>query len=136
MYSDFIATTDRRHCEIRTTEIHKLSILDNDENKMIYVNEIMFHIHLLETKYKSLTSDFLFSVFVRLTSGSYSKSLAMFAIRFVYCLIVIRTLYNSSHLSNRYLHYLMTTLIKNMYGTDLASSKLWLATFLLRGRLL
>ena len=127
VYSDFIATTDKRHCEIL-----KFRILDNDKHTMDFVNQIMCHIHLLETKYKSRPCDFLFSVFVRLTSGSFSTSLAMFAIRSVCCFIVIRTLYNSSHQSNKNLHYLMTSLSKNMYGTDLASSKIWLATFLLQ----
>ena len=96
---------------------------------MKYVNQIMREIRLLE---KSPPCDFLFSVFVRLTSGSSSTALAMFAIIFVCRFIVIRTVYNYSHQSNRYLHYLTTSLSRNVYGTDIATSKLWLATFLLQ----
>ena len=129
VFSNFIAIRDRRHCETRTTVIHKRRILDNDGYMMTDVRKTIFRIHKLETRYKSSSYDF--SVFVRLTSGSSSTSLAMFAIQFVCHFIVIRTLYNSSHQSNRYLHCLMTSLSKHMYGTDLASSKLWLATFLL-----
>ena len=132
VFSNFIVARHRRHCEMRTTEIHKRRILDNDENTMNYANQILFQIRLLDTKYKLSPCEFLFSVFVRLSSGSSSTSLAMFAIKFVCHFIVIRTLYNYSHQRNRYLHYLMTSLRKNMYGTDLASSKLWLATFLLQ----
>ena len=132
VFSNCIAARHRRHCEMRTTEIHKRRILDNDENRMNYANEIMYQIRFLETKYKSSPCDLLFSVCVRLSSGSSSTSLAMFAIRFVCRFIVIRTLYNTSQQSNRYLHYLMTSLSKYMYGTDISSSKLWLATFLLQ----
>ena len=132
VFSNFIAARHRGHCETRTTEIHKRRILDNDELTMNYANQIMHQIRFLETKYKSSPCDFLFSVFVRLSSGSSSTPLAMFAIKFVCRFIVIRTLYNSSQLCNKCLHFLMTSLSKNMYGTDLASSKIWLATFLLQ----
>ena len=132
VFSNFIAARHRRHCEMRTTEIHKRRILDNDENRMNYANQIMYQIRFLETKYKSSPCDFLFSVCVTLSIGSSSTSLAMFAIRFVCRFIVIRTLYHSSQQSNRYLHYLMTSLSKYMYGTDISTSKLWLATFLLQ----
>ena len=131
VFPNFIAARHRRHCEMRTTEIHKRRILDNDENTMNHVKHIMSHIHFWKQNPNHRLVTFLFSVFVRLTSGSSSTCLAMFAIRMVCRFIVVRTLYNSSHQSNRYLHYLMTSLSKNMYGTDLASSKLWLATFLL-----
>ena len=132
VFSNFIAARHRRHCEMRTTEIHKRRILDNDENTMNNVNQIMVHTHALETKYKSPPSDFLFSVFVRLTSGSSSTAFDMLTIRIVCRLIVIKTLNISSHQGNRYRNYLMRALSKNIYGIDIASSKLWLRTFLLQ----
>ena len=126
MFSHFIEIRDKKHCKMRTTEIYKRRILDNDEITMrLLTIQIFYHIQNASFSYDSLLG-----LFLRLWSGRYSTSLAVFAIRSVCRLIVIRTLYNSSHHCNRYLHYLMTALSKNIYGTDLASSKLWLATFL------
>ena len=132
VFANFIAVRDWRHCEMRTTEIHRLRILDNDGNTMTYVLQIMFLIHALQTRYKSSSYDSLFSVFVSLTCGSSSPALTMFTIRCVCRLIVIRALYYSSHQSNRYLYFFMKSLIKKVYDTDIASSKLWLGTFLLQ----
>ena len=135
VFSNFIAIRDRRHCEMRTTEIHNCRILDNDGNTMTYVNQIMFLIHALQTvRYKSPRYDSLLSAFVSLTCVSSSPDLAMFTIRYVCRLIVIKALYYSSHQSNRYLYFFMKSLIKKVHDTDIASSKLWLATFLLHRR--
>ena len=127
MFSHFIEIRDRRHCKMRTADIYKRRILDNDEITMRLLTMHIFY----QIQNASFSYDSLFVVFLRLRSGRYSTSLAVFAIRSLCRLIVIRTLYNSSHQINRYLHYLMTPLSKNIYGTDLASSKLWLAAFLL-----
>ena len=123
----FIAIRGRRHCEMRTAEIYKRRILDNDEITMRLLTIEIFY----QIQNASFSYDSLFAVFLRLSSGRYSTSLVVFAIRSVCRLIVLRTLCNSSHHCNRYLHYRMTALSKNIYGTDLATSKLWLATFLL-----
>ena len=128
MFSHFIEIRDRRHCEMRTAEIYKRRILDNDEITMRLLTIEIFY----QIQNASFSYDSLFAVFLRLRSVRYSTSLVVFAIISVCRLIVLRTLCNSSHHCNRYLHYRMTALSKNIYGTDLASSKLWLSTFLLQ----
>ena len=112
VFSNFIAIRDRRHCEMRTTEIHRLRILDNDRNTMIYLNHIMFLTYALKTRYESSSNDILFSAFVSLTSGSSSPALVMLTFRYVCHLIVITTLYYSSHQSNKYLYFFMKSLIQ------------------------
>ena len=131
VYSNFIARRYRRHCEMRTTEIQKHRILDNDGNTMTYVDRIMSNINVIEKRYESPRNAFLFAVLVRLSSERDSKYLTMFAIRHLCCLIVIRKLFSASNQCNKNLHYYMKSLSKNVYGTDLILSKLWLATFLL-----
>ena len=128
MFSHFIEIRDRRHCEMRTTEIYKRRILDNDEITMRLLTSHIFY----QIQNASFPYDSLFAAFLRLSSGRDSKSLVMFVISHLCRLTVIRKLYNSSYLSNKYLHYFMKSLNQNIYGTDIASCKLWLATFLLQ----
>ena len=132
VFSNFIAIRGRRHSDMRTTEILKRRILDNDENTMMYVTRTMTATHALEIISQSQSNYTLNAVLVRLSSGKYSTSLTLFAIRHLCVLIVMRKLSYSSYLCNRYIHYYMAYLNKNVYGTDIATSKLWLATFLLQ----
>ena len=132
VFSNFIAIRGRRHSDMRTTEILKRCILDNDENTMMYVTRTMTATHALEIISQSQSNYTLNAVLVRLSSGKYSTSLTLFAIRHLCVLIVIRKLSYSSYLCNRYIHYYMAYLNKNVYGTDIATSKIWLATFLLQ----
>ena len=81
VFSNFIAIRDRRHFEMRTTEIHRLRILDNDRNAMTYVDQIMFLIHECQIRNKLSSYDSLLSAFVSLTCVSSSPALAMFTIR-------------------------------------------------------
>ena len=91
------------------------------------VSEIAYNIHVM------LPCGSLFaSAIDRMKSEVSSTSLDMFVFRRLCLLIVITKLYNSSHQCNKYLHYFMRSLSKNVYGTDLSSSKLWLATYLLQ----
>ena len=132
VFSNFIAMRDRRHCEMRLAEIHKRRIFDNDANTITHVTEIMFYIDQLETQYKSPSYYFLFALLIRLSSLRSSTSLASFTIRRLCLLITIRKFYYTSHKCNKYLDYFMKSLSKNIYGTDIASCKLWLVTFLLQ----
>ena len=132
VFSYFIAIRGRRHCEMRTTEILKRRILDNDENTMMYVTRTMTAIHLLERISQLPPNYTLNAVLVTLSSGKYSTSLTLFAIRHLCFLIVMRKLSYSSYLCNRYIHYYMAYLNKNVYGTDIATSKIWIAAFLLQ----
>ena len=132
VFSNLIGTRDRRHREMREVDIHKHRILDNDGNTMTYVHKILFNIYYSELKTKFSSYDFLFAALDRLSIDRYTTSLALFAIRRCCLLTLVRKLYSTSYLCNKYLHYLMTLLIKNVYGTDIAMSELWLATFLLQ----
>ena len=128
VFSNFIAITDRRHCEMRTKDIHKRRIFDNDRIIMYFLEN--FISYLIEKQSRS--DDSLHAAFFRLSNGRTSASLAMFAIKHLCRFTVKRALYKTSYQSNKYLHFLMKSLRENIYGTDLASSKLWLVTFWLQ----
>ena len=129
VFSNFISITDREHCQIRTTEIFDRRLLNSDSITMYFVDKDMY-VLIRFIHYISPCVNSLFTVLLRLSSGRFSTSLYILTIRQLCRLIVIRKLYNAS--SNRYVHYHTHLLSRNVYGTDIASSKLWLATFLLQ----
>ena len=114
---------------MRTTEINKRRILDNDGITMQLLSHIFYQIQKASRSYDSL-----FAAFLKLSSDKSSTSLAMFAFKRLCLSIVIRKLCNSSDLCNKSFHYFMTSLGRNAFGTDIACSKLWLATFCLKQR--
>ena len=128
VFSNFMSTTDRGHCQIRMTEICERRLLDSDSITMDFVDNDITDIKEL------LCDNSLFTVLLRLSSGRFSTSLYILTIRQICCSTVIEKLYNTSYRSNKYVHYHMTLLSRNVYGTDIATSKLWLATFLLQHR--
>ena len=130
LFSNFIATTDKRQCEIRTTEIFERRLLDSDSITMTFANIDMFYL-IIEAQ-DSYCVNSLFTALLRMSSGIFSTSLAILTIRKICCSTVIEILYNTSYRSNKYVHYHMTLLSRNVYGTDIATCKLWLATFLLQ----
>ena len=127
VFLNFIGIGDRRHCKMRTTEIHKRRILDNDGITMDFLVTQIFYF----SETKLLSYDSLFA-FLRLSSWRSSTSLATFAIKRLCLLFVIRKLFNSFFQCNKYLYYFMASLGRNIYGPEIATSKLWLATFLLQ----
>ena len=127
--SNFFAIRNRRHCAERTTNIRRRHVLNNDE---ITINLISKNtkdlIYRVRLKYESI-----FAALVKLNPvGNVPTSLSVFIIRRLCLLISTRKLYNYVHQCNKYVHYHRTLLSRNVYGTDIASSKLWLATFLLQ----
>ena len=112
VFSNFIAIRDKRHCEMRTTEILKHRIFDNNENTMMYVAKIMTAINALEGIGQLSPNYTLNAVLVRLSSGKYSTSLTFFAIRHLCFLIVMRKLFNYVNQYNKYDYYHMT--LKNI----------------------
>ena len=127
--SNFFAIRDRRHCAERTTKIRKRRILNEDEIIMIFISTHMFDLIYK----KQFTYESIFAALVRLNAEENAPaSLSLFIFRRLCLLIATRKLYNSSHQCNRYVHYHMTLLSRNISGTDIATSKLWLATFLLQ----
>ena len=126
--SRFFEIRDRRHCAERTTNIRKRRLLSNDEITMNFISTKM-----LDLIYRKLSTYEYFAALVRLyAEGNVETSLSVFFIRYLGLLIATRKLYNSFHQCNKNVHYLMTLLSRNVYGTDIATSKLWLATFLLQ----
>ena len=127
--SNFIETRDRRHCAERTAKIRKRRILNEDEIIMIFI-----FTHMFDLIYKKqFTYESIFAALVRLNAEENAPaSLSVFIFKRLCLSIATRTLYSSSHQCNRYVYYHMTLLSRNVYGPDIATSKLWLATFLLR----
>ena len=129
--SNFFAIRDRRHCAERTTKIRKRRILNEDEIIMIFIST-----HMFDLLYKKqFTYGSILAALVRLNAeGKVPSSLQVYIIRRLCLLIATRKLYNSMHHCNKYVHYHMTLLSRNVYGTDIATSKLWLATFSIQRR--
>ena len=129
VFSNFILMRDKRHCEIRLAEIHKRPLLVNDEITMDFVNAKMLDIiRRMNTSHESLIA-----ALIRLTSeGNMSTSLSVLVIKRLCLMTTTIKLHNSFHQCNKYVHYYMRLLSRNVCGTDIATSKLWLATFLLQ----
>ena len=130
VFSNFIVITDRRHCEMRTTEIIKRRVFDSDSITIGSMDSDMIDFIRVQQDWLSLES--LFTAFLRLSSDISSTSLAMFTVRHLCLLILVRKLFNFSYQSNKNLYCCMASLNKNVLGKNLSSSKLWLATFLLQ----
>ena len=129
MCSHFFEIRDKRHCAERTTYIRKRRFLPNDEITTNFISS-----KILDLIYsKLLTYESIFAALVRLyAEGNVPNSLSLFFIRRLGLLIATRKLYNSVHQCNKYVHYHMALLNRNVYGTDLATSKLWLSMFLMQ----
>ena len=127
--SHFFEIRDRRHCVERTTSIRKRILLIHDKIAMDFLST-----NMLDLIYRTLsTYESIFAALVRLyAEGNVPTSLSVFFIRRLGLLIATRKLYNSFHQCNKYVHYHMALLRRNVYGTDIATSKLWMAAFLLQ----
>ena len=131
VFLKFSYIKSRRDCVEHTSEIHKRCILVNDRSTMHFLSSKS--LDLIGDTSRSMSFDSLVDVLVRSASGEFlPSSLSEILIKRLYIFIVIRNLYNSAHQGNKYVYYYMTLLSKNVYGTDLASGKLWLATFWLQ----
>ena len=129
VYSNFLTIRDRRQCVERTTKIHKRRLLNNDEITMNFILTTMLDFF----NRKWCTYESIFAALLRLDAeGKVLTSLSLFLMGRLCLLIATRKLYNYVHQGNKYVHYHMTLLSRNVYGTDIATSKLWLATFLLQ----
>ena len=119
--SNFFAIRNRRHCTERTTKIRRRHVLNNDEITINLISRnTMDLIYRDRLKYESI-----FAALVKLNPvGNVPTSLSVFIIRRLCLLISTRKLYNYVHQCNKYVHYHMTLLSRNVYGLDIASSKL------------
>ena len=136
--SNLFETRDRRHCAERSTKIRKRRILNNDEITMSFISTRMFNlIYNIQCTYEfpSVLSRYcsIFAALVRLNAEENApSSLSVFIFKRLCLLIATRKLNHSSHQCNRYVYYHMTLLSRNVYDTDIATSKLWLTTFSLQ----
>ena len=131
VFLKFSEIKNTRHCVERTSEIHKRCILVNDRSVMTFLSTNSVDLISDATTLSSFYS--LVDVLVRSASGVFlPSSLSELFFKRLYIFIAIRKLYNSVHQGNKDVYYYMTSLSKNVYGTDLTSSKLWLATFWLQ----
>ena len=127
--SKFSEITDRRQCIERTSEIHKRCIWENDRLTVLFISARS--LELLPDSGKTYSYESLCTALVRTASGLLvPSSLSVLLIKYFCLPIAIKKLYDSAHQCNKYVYNNMTPLSNNVYGTDIASSKLWLATFL------
>ena len=95
----------------------------------IFTLELLHSIHMRRdiTLYDKMLVEI-----VRLTTdGNLTTPLPVFTIRHLCRLIATERLYSCFHQGNKCIYHFTKTLNNNVYGTDISSSKLWLATFLL-----
>ena len=126
--STFFAIRDRSHLAKRTTEIRKGRILNNNNITMDLISTKTFDLKTRCT---------LESIIVALVKPDcvehVSTSLSVLLAKRLCLKTTIVKLHNSFYQCNKHVHYHMTLLSRNVCGTDIATSKLWLATFLLHG---
>ena len=124
--------SDKDQCLRRKEEILRDRELDNDVF-LIKTFTLIFSedIHSLSPIRNSLER--ILVAVIRLTyDGHCSTSLPVYAIRHLYRLIAVERLHSCYYQGNSLVHYYTNFLYQNVYGADIASSRLWLATFLLR----
>ena len=98
---------------------------------------LFYHHHMFYRVYTVRSIPCLYEVSLlaatkMLNKESLSTSLSAFLIRRLCFLITIEKMFNVFHFGNKFAYSNMKNLDKNVFGTDLSSSKLWLATFLLQ----
>ena len=134
VFAKFCQVRDRSQCDVHTAEILKQRFFKEDKICMHFISNqipdmLMFldkdatindiKIYLLATEKLSLINE-----------GHNSESIAMFIIRYL-CTRITREILHWCPQENKSLYKHLPKLNKNVYGTNIASSKLWLATFLL-----
>ena len=126
--------SDRIEAKQRTREILKRRILDNDKTFMriftVNITDVLHKPSDRGTSYEQLLPELVEFSRVR----HLSKPLLSFVIKRVCLLISINRLYTISYApeQNKSIYHYVKSLGRNVYGTDISSSKLLLATFLLQ----
>ena len=115
------------------TEIRTRSTLYNDEFLMrLTTNKLRV---VLSSKQDSIPYEALLAALARLIhEGHVTTFCSDFVIRQLCSLISTYRCYHCFQDGNKSVYLYMKCLDKNIYGTDIASSKLWMATFLLQQR--
>ena len=115
------------------TEICKSRILYNDEFAIGFIAMQLTKIMLICVKKQSIPYEALLAQLVRLTHEGYVTTVCVdFVINCLCSLIATYKCYHFIQQGNKSVYFYMKLLDKNIYGTDIASCKLRLATFLLQ----
>ena len=127
VFLKFRQVSERGQSEMCNEKNISNRILDNDETLMSILT-----LNVLETLFSSAENasyeDLLFAVEICAYEGHYSTCMAIVVIRRLCLMLSISGLASEG---NKSMYYYMNMLDKNVHGTDIASSRLWLATFLL-----
>ena len=131
VFSKFCKVINVNQFKLRKEEIRRYQVVANDLIlRNIFTGSISHEIHML---YDTISYEKMLAAIFRLTNeGHCSTALPVFTIKHLCRVIATERLFNSSNKGHKCLYYNMKMLKKNVYGTDKASSMLWLATFLLQ----
>ena len=137
LFTKWCQASDRSQCAIREAEILKYRILKKDETFMGFLSTKLACIMQRvfdDNSHSHINKMTIYLIAIEILSlindGHISESRAIFVISKLCIRITIEKLYCSPQ-ENKSLYTHLKNLGKNVYGTDLATSKLWLATFLL-----
>ena len=128
VFSKFRQFTDINQCRVHKKEVLRYRAMDNDSVFMdILTLKLLHNIHI-RSRLNSFAK--MLIAVVRLTDeGHCSTVLIMFAIRYLCRLIATSRLYSYFNQGNKCVYDYTKLLNNNVYGTDITSSKLLLATF-------
>ena len=132
VFSKFHQVTNKDRCLRLKEEILRNRELDNDihfiDKLTVIFSERIHSLSIIQNSHERILV-----ALIRLThEGHCSTSLPVYAIRHLYRLFAVERLHSCFYQGNSLVHYYTNFLYQNVYGTDIASSRLWLATFLLR----
>ena len=133
VFTKFCGTENVIQSAKRLPEIRRRSELYNDEFTMDFTTTELPDIFQKEPD--SFPYELFLAALDRLTSeGHVTTFLSDFVIRRLCSLISTYKCYHCIQRGNKSVYYYMKSLDKNVYGTDIASCKLWMATFMLQQR--
>ena len=131
VFLKFCQASDINQCIARKEEIRRFDVLNHDSGSIqLFTVKLLSIIHSQhgKTSYEKMTT----AVIRLINEGHCSTALSVFAIRHLCRLITIARLFSCFHHGHKCIYHYTNILNNNVYGTDIASSKLWLATFWLQ----
>ena len=132
LWSQFCKVDNMSECAVLTTGVRRSCILLNDEGlNSILKLQISPLIHNLLRN--AIVGDEIYLTVSRSFSEIHASTLlSEIAIKFICFLILKRRLYCFNYQRNKHAYYCIKMLDKNVFGSDITSSKLVLATFLIQ----
>ena len=132
VFAKFCQVTNKNRCAVLTTEIRRHQMLNTDQFVIRFLSVRLLDILRVTNgdPYQSNNENLLIAMEMLKNDNCISEPLSIFTIRHVCIRIVSEKLHICSQ-GNKSSYKHLKNLEGNSYGTDIASSKLWLATFLL-----